>query len=101
MGCVMCASVTWTHVRWVLPAEPRSAGALRRAGRTPGELLQFIAEEVRELLAELGFRTLDEAIGHVEMLDTKKAVTTGRLRVWTSVRFCIDQMFRKALACAN
>ena len=36
---------------------------------------EFIAEEVRELLAELGFRTLDEAIGHVEMLDTKKAVT--------------------------
>ena len=25
---------------------------------------EFIAEEVRELLAELGFRTLDEAIGH-------------------------------------
>ena len=29
----------------------------------------FVAEEVRELLAELGFRTLDEAIGHAEMLD--------------------------------
>ncbi len=27
---------------------------------------EFIAEEVRELLAELGFRTLDEAIGHAE-----------------------------------
>jgi glutamate synthase (NADPH/NADH) large chain len=35
---------------------------------------EFIAEEVRELLAELGFRTLDEAIGHAEMLDTAKAV---------------------------
>ncbi len=30
---------------------------------------EFIAEEVRELLAELGFRTLDEAIGQVEALD--------------------------------
>ena len=30
---------------------------------------EFIAEEVRELLAELGFRTLDEAIGHAELLD--------------------------------
>lgn len=35
---------------------------------------QFIGEEVRELLAELGFRTLDEAIGHAELLDTTRAV---------------------------
>ncbi|QKV95534.1 glutamate synthase large subunit [Streptomyces sp. NA02950] len=35
---------------------------------------QFIAEEVRELLAELGFRSLDEAIGHAELLDTTRAV---------------------------
>ncbi|NLU85011.1 glutamate synthase large subunit [Rhodococcus sp. HNM0569] len=34
----------------------------------------FIAEEVRELLAELGFRSLDEAIGQVELLDTSKAI---------------------------
>ncbi|MGL5830281.1 MAG: glutamate synthase-related protein, partial [Angustibacter sp.] len=36
---------------------------------------EFIAEEVREHLAALGFRTLEEAIGHVEMLDTGAAVT--------------------------
>lgn len=35
---------------------------------------EYIAEEVRELLAELGFRSLDEAIGHVESLDTVRAV---------------------------
>ncbi|WP_374983551.1 glutamate synthase large subunit [Streptomyces fradiae] len=35
---------------------------------------EFIAEEVRELLAELGFRTLDEAVGHAELLDTDRAV---------------------------
>ncbi|MDP9117154.1 MAG: glutamate synthase large subunit [Actinomycetota bacterium] len=35
---------------------------------------EYIAEQVRELLAELGFRSLDEAIGHVEALDTGKAV---------------------------
>ena len=34
----------------------------------------FIAEEVRELLAELGFRTLDEAVGQVDVLDTTKAL---------------------------
>ncbi|MER5930528.1 glutamate synthase large subunit [Streptomyces sp. NPDC002054] len=36
---------------------------------------EFIAEEVRELLAELGFRTLEEAVGHAELLDTSAAVT--------------------------
>ncbi|MDG3010597.1 glutamate synthase large subunit [Rhodococcus sp. D2-41] len=35
---------------------------------------EFIAEEVRELLAELGFRSIDEAIGQVETLDIKSAV---------------------------
>ncbi|MEV4111798.1 glutamate synthase large subunit [Nonomuraea sp. NPDC049695] len=34
---------------------------------------EFIAEEIREYLAELGFRSLDEAIGHVEMLDMSAA----------------------------
>src|SRR5699024_4848391 len=31
---------------------------------------EYIAQEVRELLAQLGFRTLDEAVGQVGMLDT-------------------------------
>jgi len=35
---------------------------------------EFLAEQVRQYLAELGFRSLDEAIGHVELLDTRKAV---------------------------
>jgi glutamate synthase (NADPH/NADH) large chain len=35
---------------------------------------EYIAQEVREYLAELGFRSLDEAIGHVECLDTEAAV---------------------------
>src|SRR5687767_1616914 len=34
---------------------------------------EFIAEEVREHLAALGFRSLAEAIGHVEVLDTTRA----------------------------
>jgi glutamate synthase (NADPH/NADH) large chain len=35
---------------------------------------EFIAEEVRQLLAELGFRSLEEAVGHVEALDVARAV---------------------------
>ena len=35
---------------------------------------EFIAAEVRELMAELGFRTIQEMIGQVEALDVKPAV---------------------------
>jgi glutamate synthase (ferredoxin) len=35
---------------------------------------KFIAEEVRETLASLGYRSLDEIIGRVDLLDTKRAV---------------------------
>ncbi|MTE24006.1 glutamate synthase large subunit [Microbacterium sp. ZXX196] len=36
--------------------------------------MMFIAEEVREYLAELGFRSLEEAIGRVEALDVNRAI---------------------------
>jgi glutamate synthase (NADPH/NADH) large chain len=35
---------------------------------------EYIAEEVREILASLGFKTLQEAIGHVEYLNTQQAI---------------------------
>ena len=35
---------------------------------------EFVAQEVRELLASLGFRTLNEAIGHAELIDTSAAI---------------------------
>jgi glutamate synthase (NADPH/NADH) large chain len=35
---------------------------------------EYIAEEVREYLAQLGFRSLQEAIGHVECIDARVAV---------------------------
>jgi glutamate synthase (NADPH) large chain len=40
----------------------------------------FLAEEVRGYLAELGFRTLDEAIGQVEFLDVAPAVDHWKAR---------------------
>jgi glutamate synthase (NADPH/NADH) large chain len=35
---------------------------------------EYLAQEVREHLAALGLRSLDEAIGQVELLDTRRAV---------------------------
>ena len=34
----------------------------------------FVAEEVRALMAELGFRTFDEMVGQIQMLDRRKLV---------------------------
>ncbi|MDO9379368.1 MAG: glutamate synthase large subunit [Nocardioidaceae bacterium] len=35
---------------------------------------EYIAEEVREILASLGLRTIEEAVGHAELLDSRDAV---------------------------
>ncbi|MGH9800290.1 MAG: glutamate synthase-related protein, partial [Blastocatellia bacterium] len=42
--------------------------------------MHFIAEEVRELMAELGFRTINEMIGHTECLETRKAIDHWKAR---------------------
>jgi glutamate synthase (NADPH/NADH) large chain len=36
---------------------------------------EFLAEEVREILAKLGFRSLDEAIGQTELLNVNRAIS--------------------------
>ncbi|HUC92641.1 MAG TPA: glutamate synthase large subunit [Paenibacillus sp.] len=36
--------------------------------------MRFVAEELREIMAELGFRTIDEMVGRSDMLETKQAI---------------------------
>jgi glutamate synthase (NADPH/NADH) large chain len=36
--------------------------------------MEYVAQEVREYLAQLGFRSVAEAVGHVEALDVRRAV---------------------------
>ncbi|MDF2878799.1 MAG: hypothetical protein K0S30_1895 [Clostridia bacterium] len=38
-------------------------------------LLQFVAQEMREIMAELGFKTVDEMIGRTDKLEMTQAVT--------------------------
>jgi len=42
--------------------------------------MMFIAEEVREIMAELGFRTMDEMVGRVDMLEAREAVDHWKAR---------------------
>jgi glutamate synthase (NADPH/NADH) large chain len=41
---------------------------------------RYIAQEVRELMAQLGFRTMDEMIGRADRLDVAKAVAHWKAR---------------------
>ncbi len=36
--------------------------------------MRFIAQEVREIMAELGFRTIPEMVGHTEILEKRRAI---------------------------
>lgn len=50
----------------------------------------FVAEEVREIMAELGFRTFEEMVGRVDMLDTNEAV-----RHWKSQGIDLSSVFHQ------
>jgi glutamate synthase (NADPH/NADH) large chain len=42
--------------------------------------MRFVAQDVREIMASLGFRTIDDMIGHVEVLETCTAVNHWKTR---------------------
>jgi glutamate synthase (NADPH/NADH) large chain len=44
----------------------------------------FIAEEVRQIMAQLGIRKFDDLIGRADLLDTRRASNTGRPAAWIS-----------------
>ncbi len=41
---------------------------------------RFVAQELREIMAELGFRTIDEMVGRVDMLDVQPAIDHWKAR---------------------
>ncbi|WP_374108911.1 glutamate synthase large subunit [Pseudonocardia sp. ICBG1293] len=53
--------------------------------------MKFVAQEVREILAELGFRSLDEAIGRADVLDVDTAA-----QHWKSRHLDLSPIFRIA-----
>ena len=52
---------------------------------------KYIAEEVREYMAQLGFRTVDEMIGQVDRLNTRKAI-----RHWKAAGLDFSRILYKA-----
>ena len=74
MGCIMMRKC---HLNTCSVGVATQDPALRKKFKgTPDAVVnffQFIAQEVREIMAELGFRKFDDLIGRVEMLEGKKA----------------------------
>jgi len=60
-------------------------------------LFRFLAEELREYMAKLGFRTINEMVGQVEKLKMKDGLTH-----WKARHVKLDQLLTKAesLGCA-
>jgi len=76
IGCVMMRKC---HLNTCPVGVATQDPELRKLFRGKPEHVQnffyFIAEEVREYLAQLGFRSMEEAIGHSELLETNEAIS--------------------------
>jgi glutamate synthase domain-containing protein 2/glutamate synthase domain-containing protein 1/glutamate synthase domain-containing protein 3 len=74
MGCVM---MRVCHLNTcpvgIATQDPALRGAFSGTPEFVQNFFRFVAEEVRELMAALGFRTMDEMIGRVDCLDVEPA----------------------------
>ena len=50
-------------------------------------LFKFLTRELREIMAELGFRTVNEMVGQVECLEMKTTLHTGNTKNWICHRY--------------
>lgn len=75
MGCIMMRKC---HLNTCSVGIATQDPALRKKFNGTAEAVvnyfKFIAEEVREIMAELGYKKFDDLIGHVEMLEGEKAI---------------------------
>ena len=53
----------------------------------------FVAEEVRELMASMGYRTFDEMVGQMQMLDQRKVIEH-----WKAKGLDFSRLFTKPVA---
>ena len=75
MGCVM---MRVCHLNTcpvgIATQDPELRRKFTGAAEHVESFFRFIAEEIRELMAELGFRTMDEMVGRADCLDVEPAV---------------------------
>ena len=75
LGCIMmrvCHSNTCPA--GVATQDPKLRAKFTGKPEYVVNFMRFVAQELREIMAELGFRTLNEMVGRTDMLEPKKAV---------------------------
>jgi len=81
MGCVMMRKCHQnTCPVGVATQDPRLRACFQGRPEHLVNYCRFLAEDVRERLAALGLRSLDEAVGRVDLLETDGAVTFWKAR---------------------
>jgi glutamate synthase (NADPH/NADH) large chain len=74
-GCIMMRVCHLnTCPAGVATQDPRLREKFRGKPEHVVNFMRFVAEELRELMAELGFRTVDEMVGRVDRLEPRQAV---------------------------
>ena len=81
MGCIMMRVCHMdTCPVGIATQNPRLREQFRGQVEHVVNFFEFIAQEVRELMAQLGFRTIDEMIGHSDLLDMRQAIDHYKAR---------------------
>jgi glutamate synthase domain-containing protein 3 len=81
MGCIMMRKCHLnTCPVGIATQDPRLRAKFAGAPENVINYFFFVAEEVRELMADMGFRTMDEMIGQVERLEMRDAVDHWKAR---------------------
>jgi glutamate synthase domain-containing protein 2/glutamate synthase domain-containing protein 1/glutamate synthase domain-containing protein 3 len=82
--CLGCVMVRKCHLNTcpvgVATQDPRLRARFTGKPEYIERFMRFIARELREYMAELGFRTLDEMVGRADMLDVEPAVDHWKAR---------------------
>jgi glutamate synthase (ferredoxin) len=81
LGCIMMRACHLnTCPVGVATQDPRLRAKFTGAADHVVNFMRFIAQEVREYMAELGFRTIDEMVGRSERIEMRRAVDHWKAR---------------------
>jgi glutamate synthase (NADPH/NADH) large chain len=81
LGCIMMRKCHLnTCPVGVATQDPRLRARFTGKPEYVVNFMKFIAQDVRETMASLGFRTVDEMVGHVEVLETRTALDHWKTR---------------------
>jgi glutamate synthase (ferredoxin) len=97
MGCIMMRVCHLnTCPKGVATQDPRLRKYFEGDPKHVVNFMRFVAEELREIMAQLGFRTVNEMIGRTDILEPKKAISH-----WKSIGIDLSNLLYQPKAGAN